>query len=342
MYFLYYAGMAGDRTTEQIGLATSDDGARFTRVGLDGLILKRDANIPWKNTRVCNPAVVEFGGELLMFYHGARCDASGRTIRHTIGVATSRDGISWIDSDEPVLRAEDVAEGHEELMAEQAAGVIEPCLLVENGQLRMWFIQYRHSLQQGTLCHAVSRDGRRWTVTHRRLLAAAQFGNYRLHYPQVIRRGACYEIWFSLRSVETGAFGVFKMLSQDGVRFDALQQVLPHQSPDISLGPREPIPLRVAGRRLRGAATLNWAFSQLFEAGIRAWGYAQPHVAEEPGATTLYFQRYNLRWRTHWMDIGCCRLDAGHARDERTVLGPSRDPLAWDAFFVADPFVLKR
>ena len=342
MYFLYYAGMSADRHVEQIGLATSEDGVCFDRVGDGGLILARDPNIPWKNTRVCNPAIVERGEGLLMFYHGAQCDAAGRTMRHSIGLATSVDGIKWTDSDEPVLRAEDLVDGCEEPTARQAAGVIEPCLLVEDGQLRMWFIHYRESLTRGTLCHAVSRDGRRWTVTDRRVLAASQFGNCRLHYPHVIRRPAFYEVWFSLRSVATGAFGIFKMRSEDGLRMDSLEQVLPHSSGDCTLGPRELIGLRVHGRRLRGIATLNWAFSQLFEGGRREWGYAHPHLDEGKGTATLYYQRYNVRRRTHWMDIGRSELDAGHVRREKTVLSPSRDPRAWDSFFVADPFLLKR
>lgn len=340
MYFLYYAGMGADRQTEQIGLATSEDGVRFRRAGDGGLIVARNLTIPWKNTRVCNPAVVVRGREMMMFYQGAQCDASGRTARHTIGVATSGDGVTWTDSDEPVLRAEDVPDDRGELSATQAAGVIEPCLLVEDGQFRMWFIHYRDSMQQGALCHAVSQDGRRWNVTERHVLVASQFGNCRLHYPHVIKRPGFYEVWFSLRSVDTGAFGIFKMRSEDGLRTDSLEQILPHSSGDLALGPRELIGVRLGGRRLRGMGALNWAFSQVFEGGRRAWGYAHPHLVEENGTATLYYQRYNLRRRTHWMDIGCGQFDAGQVRRGQAVLSPSPDPSAWDSFFVADPFVL--
>lgn len=341
MHFLYYAGMGPDRHTEQIGVATSEDGVRFHRAGDGGLIVARNQNIPWKNARVCNPAVVAHGRDLLMFYHGARCDAAGRTVRHTIGVAASADGIRWTDSDEPVLSAEDVPDDRGALTTDEPAGVIEPCVLVENDQLRMWFIHYRDSMQRGALCHAVSPDGRRWNVTGRNLLVASQFGDCRLHYPHVIRRPGFYDVWFSLRSAATGAFGIFKMRSEDGLQMDSLEQILPRPSGDLALGPRELIGLRLGGRRLRGMGGLNWAFSQAFERGRRAWGYAHPHLVEESGTATLYYQRYNLRMRTHWMDIGCAELEAGHARREKTVLSPSRDPLAWDSFFVADPFVLK-
>ena len=341
MYLLYYAGMGGDRSAEQIGMATSEDGLQFNRTEGGGLILARNPKIPWKNARVCNPAVVVRGRELTMFYHGAQCDAAGRTLRHTIGLAMSTDGIKWTDVDEPVLRPEDVAGDVEPLAPNQTAGVIEPCLLVEDGHLRMWFIYYHDSLQQGTLCHAVSRDGCRWEVTGRGILAASQFGDCRLHYPHVIRRSSFYEVWFSLRSMATGAFGIFKMRSTDGLRMDSLEQVLPKQCRNMTLGPREFIGVHVGGRPLRGLGTVNWALSQVFEGGSRAWGYAHPHLDEADGTPALYFQRYNVRGRTHWMDIGRGELEAGRVRRERTVLGPSRDVHAWDSFFVADPFVLK-
>jgi hypothetical protein len=342
MHFLYYAGMAADRRTEQIGLALSEDGSRFRRVGDDGLIVARNRDIPWKNTRVCNPAVIGHGREFLMFYHGAQCDAAGRTVRHAIGLATSEDGIRWTDSDEPALRPEDLVERSETLDASEAAGVIEPCVLFADGRFRMWFISYRGSLQAGVLCYAVSPDGRKWTVTSRNVLTAAQFGAYRLHYPHVIPRPCGYDLWFSLRSVATGAFGIFRMRSDDGLHMHSLEQVLPQaNSTDVTLRPRERLDLRVGGRRLPGAGTLNWLFSQVFDAGRGAWGYAHPHVTEQDGRATLYYQRYNVRGRTHWMDIGRAPLEADGTRPGTTVLRPARDAAAWDSFFVADPFVVQ-
>ena len=87
MPFLYYAGMAADRHTEQIGLAVSTDGRTFERVHGSGLIVPRLPAVPWKALRTCNPTVIRFQGRWLMFYQGVGRGAAAGELTHSIGLA---------------------------------------------------------------------------------------------------------------------------------------------------------------------------------------------------------------------------------------------------------------
>ena len=105
MYFLYYAGMPDEKVYEQIGLAISDDGCHYTRVHGDGLIVKRDEKLNWKNLRVCNPTVLLFEKKFIMYYQGISQD-----LNTSIGMATSDDGVNFECDDTPCLSPTDMTD----------------------------------------------------------------------------------------------------------------------------------------------------------------------------------------------------------------------------------------
>jgi len=203
--------MAADPTgNEQIGLAVSEADGPFIRVGSDGLILRRDESIPWKNLRVCNPFVLERDGGWLMYYQGVGCPSgthgSQKVTRTSIGLATSRDGITWEAERDPLLGPEALLPLDPRQSTAYTVGLIEPCVLEDATGLRMWFIYDHPSAVGNWLCLARSLDGRRWDLAPKPTLAGldlSRFGDIRIHYPQVIPRDGRLELWFMARNCGT-------------------------------------------------------------------------------------------------------------------------------------------
>ena len=347
MHYLYYAGMAADRSTEQIGLATSSDGILFERVQGGGLLIPCVPGSTWKDVRVCNPTVVRRRGEWPMFYQGAHADARGTT--HAIGLATSHDGRVWVCEPEPFLTIEHmrgILPGLEQ--TDVAGGVIEPAVIADGDTLQMWFVCYAGSYHRGTrLYRAQSTDGRRWVVDPDCLVSSLQFGPCSLHYPQVVRNGEGHDVWFSLRDHESSAMAICRMPLGPDARgrgcLEALEQVLPPSPGRLRLEVRSRVRVEWNGRRPRGVATLNLLASRFLDGGRNYFGYAHSHLVDGTAATgRLYYHayHYDARTRSAWMDIGSCDL-ARPDRPHRLALGRAADPGAWDGFFVADPFVIR-
>lgn len=336
--------MAEDRVAEQIGLAVSTDGRTFERVNGSGLILPRLPAVPWKALRVCNPTVLRFQGRWVMFYQGVGRGAAPAEITHAIGLARSGDGISWECDDQPFLTFDHVRRACPAFAGAEKGGVIEPAVLVQGAQLVLYFVAYRVTYQEGTwLLRATSADGEAWTIDPAWVLSSLQFGDYRLHYPQVTEDPSGLDLWFSLIDRQTQASAILKMASVGGAPWHRLQQVLPAAEDGPQVRPREIVSLRriLEGRRPPGLVRLNRGLNRLFRGGRDYLGYSHPHVARSPGGDRLYYHAYHQRrdGKT-WMDIGSCVL--GSERDARAhvrALVPSPDRGAWDSFFVADPFV---
>ncbi len=101
LYRLYYYGStSNDSVGAAIGLATSPDGLQFRRVGTEP-VLRPGPPGSWDELWVESPAVLRdpVDGTWLMWYTGI--DATWRV---RIGLATSRDGVTWVKHPEnPVL-----------------------------------------------------------------------------------------------------------------------------------------------------------------------------------------------------------------------------------------------
>ncbi len=364
MYYLYYAGIpVEDQSMEQIGLAVSEDGVHFDRVNGTGLVLPLDRQSRWANLRVCNPTVIWFSGEWLMYYHVAHQEGLRGLVSHSIGLARSQDGVEWRNEPGPVLSVDNMRDIHPGLTRDsKSGGVIEPAILVEEDSLQMWFVGYGNSYRSRTtvnerqiarhrtairtdskLYHAVSVDGCEWHITRNWVLSGNQFGDCSVHYPQVLKVDGGYELWFTLQNNKNEAYAICMMESADGLVMDRLEQVLPKVLEGFTVKEREGFVFKVNGRVPRGVARLNWEVCRIGWGGRNYFGYAHPHVIEEGGERILYYHNYNYgsKKRRTWIDISRCELARARST-HKVVLGPTANPKAWDSWVVADPFVVKR
>lgn len=312
-YLLYYAGMAQDRVTEQIGLAISDDGESFKRAG-SGLILPVNPKIPWKNLRTCNPTVLQEEGRFLMFYQGISAQH-----QVSIGVAKSTDGIEWQCEELPAI----TAESGSDLLASadhETTAVIEPAVIRENGRYRMWFISRGAKEPGNRLHHASSADGLAWEVDKADLVTGNIFGqDCRIHYPQVTIGNGGYAVDLSVRK-PNGWFSVYRGFSHDGFSMSGWQE-LPYSNV------RAPI----WRRALNKFHITSCPYSH---------GLAHSHIVEGDPVQRVYFHAYHLdRQRRSYMDVVVMGLDAGARLT--SVLQRCQERSAWDSFFVADPYVIR-
>ena len=304
--------MAKDQITEQIGLAISADGNSFVRVG-DGLILPIDPAVPWKSLRTCNPTVLQEDGRFLMFYQGVSAE---REI--SIGVATSRDGIDWQCDEDPALTA-DASANILQTSRYGTTDLIEPAVLRVGDEYRMWFIS-RGSREPGNrMHHAVSANGRKWQIDRANLLAGMDFGpGCRIHYPQVVASDGGYWIHLSVRK-PNGRFSVLRAFSSDGFAVDAWENVT---RPDCFAS--------FASRALNKLKLRESFYSH---------GLAHSHRVVGDSVDRTYFHAYHLdRRRRTYMDV--VSVESWDPLRINRAFDRAADPAAWDAWFVADPFVL--
>ena len=328
-YLLYYAGMAEDKVTEQIGLATSTDGIRFERLPPDGLVLRRDA-VPWRDLRVCNPTVLPAAGGFVMFYQGI-----SESLQVSIGRATSPDGRTWACDREPSLPWEQMRALVGVRKPARRTAVFEPSVLLEDGRFRMWFLYLGAGHESHSLFYAESRTGESWEIRPEPLLTGRRFGLCLLHYPQVLRTGNRYRLYFTLRSLRSGVDAIHRMQSADGLSWGGLETVLARWELPVARS-RPGLAGKVAGRLVRPV-------NRLLERGPYRdveLGYAHPHVVERENDALLFWQSSSRGPRGRVMRIGVSTLTARGAVAPRRVLEPSDEPGRWDSFFVADPYVV--
>ena len=202
-YALYYAGMANDLTTEQIGLALSPDGRTFNRVE-DGLLVTVSADRPWKSLCTCNPTVIAVPGGYRIFYQGISaqqetCITTGR----------STNGLTWDLDDEPILTVAMLAKPLE-TESRQITGLIEPSVLVDKDGFRMWFISRGANEPGNRLHHARSTDGETWQLDGVGLVTGQTFDPQRpIYYPQVVPHANGFFLYLSLRAKD-GSFAVLR------------------------------------------------------------------------------------------------------------------------------------
>jgi hypothetical protein len=362
-YYLYYAGMANDPTAnEQIGLAVSKDGVRFDRWNETGLLIPRDEQSSWKNLRTCNPTVLSWKGRHLLLYQGVHCPngthGAQTGLITSIGSASSDDGEHFELAPDPILTHEHMAAIDPRQNPAETIGLIEPAALVDGDRLRLWFV-YNHSTFPGNgLFHCESTDGRTWRIDPAPTLRGSAFGDFNLHYPHVLRTTTGFDLWFMLRNNANQQDGIFKATSKDGLTWDAssVKQILPApagsgvrlpgkrlEPPQLRVPNTNPLPLRVGKRAVNLLASgVLWKLLFPGRDELRAgYGYAHPHVVDTPQGRRLYFHYANSRRGTKWLDIGLAELDdQDRPRNLRVVLTVPQASTAWDARFVADPFVV--
>jgi len=140
-YFNFYSGYDG--RTWRTGLATSEDGTHWDKVG--AVLAPDDAT--WEGGYIAaNGTAVAVGEEFLCWYQ------AGDPPR--IGLATSSDGTSWRRLPQPVLDA-----GPRGSWDERA--VADPYVLAEGGRYYMYYLGEDRARRQ-RLGVAVSEDGIQW------------------------------------------------------------------------------------------------------------------------------------------------------------------------------------
>jgi len=313
-YYLYYAGMAADGFTEQIGLAISDDGWEYTRAGQDGLIIPVDPSKPWKSLRTCNPTVLQGAEKFLMFYQGIAQD--GRT---SIGVATSIDGLTWDCIDNPSMTVESEYDALQCGMY-GTTDLIEPAVIREDGRYRMWLVTRGLKEPGNRIHHASSEDGLFWKVDRAGLVEGTFFGvGCKVHYPQVTLTKNGYCLYVSVRQ-PNGRFSVHYSYSTDGYCFNKWTVIKSTVVLPLFL-------LRILNKLRLSACPFSH-------------GLAHSHVVDGDEIGRTYYHAYHLtRNRRTFMNI--VAIDSTHPNRIITVLDVPRNIAAWDYYFVADPFIMK-
>jgi predicted GH43/DUF377 family glycosyl hydrolase len=148
-WYWYQAGERG--SVMRIGLARSPDAVQFHRESQP--VLDVGPYQSWDERAVADPYVIETGGWLFMYYLG-----QDRAARQRIGVARSRNGVSWEKlRSNPILDIADPGTGG---MDENGAG--EPAVFVWNGHYWM-LITGRDAKEHRRLAAFWSNDGIHWT-----------------------------------------------------------------------------------------------------------------------------------------------------------------------------------
>jgi hypothetical protein len=325
--------MPDEKVHEQIGLAISEDGSNFTRVHKDGLILKRDEKLHWKNLRVCNPTVTLCEKKFIMFYQGISKD-----LNTSIGMARSDDGVNFECEDAPCLSHVDMTNIDPLLDCSKVVRLIEPSIVMDEGVTKMWFVFVHESHPGNSIYYAESKDNHKWKIFDKPVLSGCQFGNFNLHYPQILRTREGYEMWFTLRDNSSYVFGIFRMSSDDGLVWKDVRQVLPKTwTGTISLKKFSAIALGLKRRRLG----FNAVSKLLAKDWPNFYGAAHPHLIKNSDRSVLYFQDANSGPRGLYYSIGKAELEEDRVVNMMSVLRNADDRQAWDSFFVADPYVLQ-
>ena len=136
---------------KRIGLARSSDGIHFRKEPRP--VLEPGPYQSWDERAVADPYVVEVGDWLYMYYLG-----QDRAVRQRIGVARSRDGISWEKlRSNPIVETAEPGSGG---MDEDGAG--EPAVYIWKG--RYWMILTGNDAHEHRrLALLWSGDGVHWT-----------------------------------------------------------------------------------------------------------------------------------------------------------------------------------
>jgi predicted GH43/DUF377 family glycosyl hydrolase len=176
---LYYY-QAGDPV--EIGLARSRDAHHWTKNG--AAVLKAGPWASWDERGAADPYVIRVGENYYMFYLGM-----DRAQRQRIGVAMSRDGVSWTKlRSNPILELGDYG-------AFDANGLGEPAVWIARGYYWMLYTG-RDRDEMRRLGLARSRDGVRWEKLPKVISGDQAWDSKVICDPAVIASGDRVTVWF--------------------------------------------------------------------------------------------------------------------------------------------------
>jgi predicted GH43/DUF377 family glycosyl hydrolase len=217
---MYFAG--AERTGNpylsrvQIGLAESTDGMHFRVANAGQPVLTPGPTGTFDSHGVSHPFVLEVpqptgdGSELWMYYVGADGTQGANGVRvERIGLARSRDGLTWQRLPAPVVDAGSAAEPD----SSQAAS---PSVLRSGSGFHMWYGAYDGVHR---IAYATSPDGVGWTkhgvVQGLRGPAAGELG------PAVFFDGRQYFMLYNSVDREAHEWKLFAATSDDGRHWSA-------------------------------------------------------------------------------------------------------------------------
>lgn len=152
-WWMWYNGRSDDRFTGSIGLATSQDGLRWTKHRNGIPVFEHGSPGTFDSTKADHSAVLKFDGKFHMWY-----TAGDHNSRYTIGYATSTNGIHWQRENDACPVFEPGSPGDFDDLV-----VLHPAVVRDEvGLLHMWYngVGPQKSFRVG---HATSRDGIHWT-----------------------------------------------------------------------------------------------------------------------------------------------------------------------------------
>ena len=176
---LYYY-QAGDPV--EIGLARSRNGHQWTRN--DTPVLTAGPYGSWDERGVADPYLIRAGQNYYMYYLGM-----DRAARQRLGVAISRDGVSWYKlRSNPILELGDYG-------AFDSNGLGEPAVWTARGYYWMLYTG-RDRNEMRRLGLARSRDGVRWEKLPVVMAGEQAWDSKVICDPTVIQNGDRVTVWF--------------------------------------------------------------------------------------------------------------------------------------------------
>ncbi len=184
--FLYWYEAGDHDGPKRIGLARSPDGLHFRKESQP--VLDVGPYQSWDERAVADPYVIEAGGWLYMYYLG-----QDRAVppHQRIGVARSRDGVSWERlRSNPIV---DMAAPGSGGMDENGAG--EPAVFVWGGYYRM-LITGRDAHEHRSLAALWSNDGIHWNRQPQVFSGDQPWNRTVLCDPAVVVDAGDARVWF--------------------------------------------------------------------------------------------------------------------------------------------------
>jgi len=162
--------------------------AQFTKY-VGNPVLRLEPSYSWESKQVSHPRVIYDGKLYRMWYAG-----SNDTCRQ-IGYATSLDGIKWTKHPaNPVLKIGE--------RGNFDGVVVSPGAVVFDGKQYHMYYTARGLSNPGTICHATSPDGIKWTKDDKNNPVlkpgiSGAWDDYGLSAGPVLKQGTIWKMWYN-------------------------------------------------------------------------------------------------------------------------------------------------
>jgi predicted GH43/DUF377 family glycosyl hydrolase len=311
-YTLYYAGYNRINDQEQVGVMVSQDLEVWTRPLSGPVISLSFAGVGLLQTS--NPCVLQKDGKYFMWFQGK---LSNNTL--AIFCVESQDGISWKEGGRPVLSVSSEEEGG------FRTGFQHPHVIYDHQRslYLMWFVLNKE--KQSTIGYAESIDGIEWDIKNTSVLKPefAWEGSHVLYPMVLVGEDKKYSLWYSGKSM-SGKWSVGYATSKDGIAWEKNKEpiIAPYVSPQLL-------------RRV-----VEFACKLLHvELKIPLSGVASPNVWREDGVYNLIPHEVGTHGRLYLpLYQSTDGINWQKKRGDILESVPMED---WDAFFQADPFIVR-